>query len=134
MEVRKFSNVYAVGEKGLGGGHNHNFKTISEMELVRFDGVLTRAGLRGIIDSGMHRMWLNEDPDCDEFMARSMKFSRFLQIKRVIKLNNHLTTPSRGMDGHDPAAKCDLVFDVLVNNMNCITAEAALDQTIDETM
>jgi len=62
-----------------------------------------------------------------------MRYGRWKQVKRVVKLNNNLTSPKHGEEGYDPAHKFDMLDDVLVSNINSITEKADLDTCADET-
>ena len=62
-----------------------------------------------------------------------MNFSRFLQIKQLLKLNDNATSPKRGEAGYDPAYKYDYAFKVIIENCNAFTEKADLDLTGDET-
>ena len=61
-----------------------------------------------------------------------MTITRWLQIKRFIKLNNNQASPKRGKDGYDPASKYDLIYKTIVDNTNAITESACLDLAGDE--
>jgi len=55
-------------------------------------------------------------------------------IKHFFKLNNNLMeSKKKGDDGYDPCAKYDLIYKVLIHNMNYVTRRADLDATIDES-
>lgn len=58
--------------------------------------------------------------------------SRFKAIKRNRKLNCDAMDPSRGEAGHNPARKCDLIWDVIVHNANCFMLDACPDVTVDK--
>jgi len=62
-----------------------------------------------------------------------MTATRWLEIKRSIKLNNNLTAFQRGEEGYDPACKYDYIFDVVVHNTNALTLKACLDLCGDES-
>ena len=62
-----------------------------------------------------------------------MTHCHWLQIKRVIKLNNNTLSPKHGQPGYDPAYKFDMLYKTLVHNVNAITKTAALDLCGDET-
>ena len=57
----------------------------------------------------------------------------WLELKRVIKLNNNLTAKKQGEVGYNPAYKYDMIFDVLTSNVNALTLRAGLDLCGDET-
>ena len=50
----------------------------------------------------MYRMWV-VGSDYDKIIAGSINHSRWLQIKRTVKLNNNATSPNRGELGYKPA-------------------------------
>ena len=56
----------------------------------------------------MYRRWVDRS-DYDEFILESINHSRWLQIKRTVKLNNNANLPKRGETGYDPAYKFDLL-------------------------
>ena len=132
-ESVKFSNVYAMLELGLGTTYGHEFKVLDLPELVKFDGTVVRDGVRGGSGGALHRRWMRSSADYDPLVAGSLTYERWLQIKRTIKLCNNSTAPKRGDDGYDPAYKFDLIYDVLIANVNAITEFAELDQGGDET-
>jgi hypothetical protein len=130
-EVERFSNIYAFGI-GLGGSYGHTFKTITLDELVRYDGVVVRDGVRGGSNGALHRRWM-ECADHDDEIDQSMRHGRWLQIKRVVKLCNNDGVPKRGEEGYDPAYKYDMLWEALFANVNAITKHAELDLCGDET-
>ena len=99
-KVEEFTNsyTYSIGLRGL---YRHRFKPIELHELVNFDGVVVKDGVRGGSVGGMYRRWL-DGSDYDEVIAESINHSRWLQIKSTIKLNNNATSPKRGDPGYDP--------------------------------
>jgi hypothetical protein len=46
-QVSRFSNLYAIGELGLGNGLGHMYRNTDGPELLRFDGVVQRHGVLG---------------------------------------------------------------------------------------
>lgn len=128
----RFTNGYAVLEKGYCSGYGHKFEPTSPSELLNWDGSYLRHGARGGVGS-IHHRYLPSDPDYDPIIAKSMTFSRNLQLKATYKLNNNLACPVRGEEGYDPASKYDFIYDVLVSNINALTKTADLDQCLDET-
>ncbi|KAL3936788.1 MAG: hypothetical protein SGARI_002405 [Bacillariaceae sp.] len=66
-------------------------------------------------------------------IAEAFTKSRWLEIKRVIKLCNNLTAKKRGQDGYNPAYKYDFIYDVICHNVNALTLIAGLDLCGDET-
>jgi hypothetical protein len=130
-KVEGFTNSYAYSI-GLGGSYGHRFKSIDLHELVHFDGVVVRDGVRGGSNGALYRRWM-EGADNDELIAESIHHCRWLQIKRCIKLCNNETAPKRGEPAYNPAYKYDMLYNVLIENLNAITAEAELDLSGDET-
>ena len=130
-DVEVFSLMYAY-QIGLGGSYGHSFKTLSLDELVRFDGVLVQDGVRGGSQGGIHRRW-KDGADFDKYVKHSMTFTRWLQIKRVIKLCDNNTSPKRGEDGYDPTYKYNLIYKVLIANVNALTEKGEMDLCGDET-
>ena len=63
----------------------------------------------------------------------SQTFCRWLQFKQIKKLCNNDSAPKKGQEKYDPAYKYDYIFKCIVNNVNFLTKNAELDQTIDET-
>ena len=86
----------------MGGSYEHKFKPVELRELVRFDGVVVKDGVRGGSVGAMYWWWA-DGSDYDEVIADSINHSRWLQIKRTVKLNNNSTSPKRGEPGYDPA-------------------------------
>lgn len=130
-QVETFSNLYAI-QIGLGGSYGHKFKNVTLDELVRFDGVVVRDGVKGGSNGAIYRRWMN-GADYDSLTQGSITHTRWLQIKRVMKLNNNQTSPKRGEEGYNPAFKFDLIYDVLISNLNAVTKYAEADQCGDET-
>jgi hypothetical protein len=57
-QVKTFSNLYAI-HIGLGGSYGHKFKKIVLDELVHFDGVVIRDGVKGGSNGAIHRRWID---------------------------------------------------------------------------
>ncbi len=95
--VETFSNLYAI-RIGLGGSYGHRFKNIVLDELVRFDGVVICNGVKGGSNGAVHRRWM-DGADYDSLVHASIRHTRWLQIKRVMKLNNNQESPKRGEEG-----------------------------------
>jgi hypothetical protein len=125
-KVETFSNLYALQIK-LGGSYGHAFKNVLLDELVRFDGVVVRDGVKGGSNGAIYRRWM-DGADFDPLVAASITHTRWLQIKRVMQLNNNPTSPKRGEEGYNPAFKFDLIYDVMISNLNAVTKHADLDQ------
>ena len=131
--VRTCTNMYAVGQKGWGGGYGHEYKLTNEAEMVNWTGVSIRHGAREGNPGSYHTRWCKDDPNYDEMIARSMTSSRFQQVKSVFKLNDNVASPKRGMEGYDPASKYDHIYKTMCHNMNYVTDKADLDCGIDES-
>ncbi len=71
--------------------------------------------------------------DYDVLVQESITHTRWLQIKRVLKLNDNQASPKRGEEGYDPAFKFNMLYDVIISNLNTITKYAEADQCGDET-
>lgn len=131
--VSSCTNIYAMGEKGWGGGYSHHFEPVTATDMVRFMGVPVRHGARGGTPSTLHYRWCKSDEDFDNLIADAMTLSRWRQIKSVFKLSNNLVEPKRGQPGYDPCNKYDLIYKVMVHNMNYFTSQADLDFGVDES-
>ena len=132
-KVENFSNLYAFTELKLGSSYGHSFKNFSIPELIHFDGVVVRDGVKGGSNGAIYRRWIADGSDCDEFVMNSLTFTRWLQIKRAIKINDNSTAIKKGEEGYDPAYKYDFIWRVLFHNINAMTKNADLDQCGDET-
>ena len=62
-----------------------------------------------------------------------MTLTRWLQIKRVYKLNCNATSKKRNQNGYDPAYKYDMIYKTIIHNVNALTKYAELDYVGDET-
>ena len=74
-KVETFSNLYAI-QIGLGGSYGHKFKNIVLDELVRFDGVVIRDGVRGGSNGAVHRRWM-DGANYDVLVQESITSSGF---------------------------------------------------------
>jgi hypothetical protein len=131
-DVTNFTNIYGASEFGMAGTYGHKFKPVTLEEVVRFDGIVHRHGVRGG-GPGIHLRWDPTDSDYDDTVYNVMSHTRFLQIKRMYKLNNNFTAPKRNQPGYDPAYKYDMVYKTPINNVNWVTEKAGLDLCGDET-
>ena len=130
--VEIYSNLYAL-QIGLGGSYGHSFKMLTLDELVHFDGVVIRDGVRGGSSGAIHRRWMEGRADYNEQIDKVIRHCRWLQIKRVIKLCDNTKSGKRGDEGYDPAYKYDMLYDVVIKNVNALTKWAELDICGDET-
>jgi hypothetical protein len=127
------TNGYAIMEKGWGGGYGHEFKLVTEQDLIRWLAEPIRHGARDGSTSSIPWRWLSADANFDNAIANNMTYSRWRQIKSVFKLNNNITSPGRGKEGYDPASKYDLMYRTICHNMNHFTLWAELDAALDES-
>ena len=101
-KVEGFTNGYAFSELKLGTTYGHVFKSISIPELLHFDGVVVRDGVKGGSCGAIYRRWIPDGSDSCEKVIESINFSRWLEIKRCLKLNNNLIAKKKGEEGYDP--------------------------------
>jgi hypothetical protein len=73
------------------------------------------------------------DPRYDDVIANAMTLSRFLHLKRYVKLNNNSVEKPRTAPDFDPCNKYDMIFKVMCHNMNYCTLRADLDLAVDES-
>ena len=106
-DVLRFTNVYGYDSLVVGPSFGHTVREVSIPELVCFDGICMRNGVKTGGDPNIHRMWQPEGNFC-EHVYRSMTYSRFLQIKRIYKLCHNGEHPKKGEDGFDPAYKFNM--------------------------
>ena len=95
-EVESWSNAYAL-QLGLGGSYGHNFSNVMIQELVNFDAILVKDGVKGGSDGAIYRRWQNCE-DMDQAIIDAMTYCRFIQIKRTRKLCDNRVCPKRGED------------------------------------
>jgi hypothetical protein len=65
--------------------------------------------------------------------AKSMSYTRWLQIKQTYKLNLNTMSEKCGEPGYNPAYKYDYIYKRIINNTNLFTNEADLDLCGDKT-
>ena len=131
-KVEGWTQKYATGI-GLGGSYGHEFKQVLAQELVHFDAALIRDGVHGGSDGALYRRWQKSSTIYDPRIANSITHTRWLQIKRTLKLCDNDLAPKRGEAGYDPAYKYDYIFRTIVDNLNALTLRAELDLCGDET-
>ena len=127
-----FTHIYAA-EKGAGMGLGHKWVAPDIAEMVRWTAVPIRHGALDGKPGSLSCRWKQSDPRYDEIIAISMTYSRFIQLKRYMKLNNNSSEPKRGTNDYNPCSKYDMIFKVLVHNMNYVTKYADLDPSMDES-
>jgi hypothetical protein len=134
-DVACFSNSYATAELKLGSGYYHNFKNVQVPELVRWDGVVVQDGVRGGSDGAIVRRFnkTKYNTGYDKLISSAFTKTRWLEIKRVVKLCNNLTAPKKKEPNYDPCYKFDLIFKCIIHNTNALTKRTGLDGCGDET-
>ena len=86
-QVLQFSYYYAQVELGLGGTqYGHAFAPIAVEEFVHFIGILIIDGVHGGGSGANYYRWKNGKSYDDE-IYKTMTYTRWILIKRVIKLN-----------------------------------------------
>ena len=130
--LERWTAKYAA-DIGMYGSYTHDFKTITSVDLLHFDACLERSGVIGKLDGDLYHRWDPKDAAYDHNIANTITYTRFLQIKRAVKLNDNNKSPKRGEEGYDPAYKYDYAFKTICANTNAFTYEAGLDQCGDET-
>jgi hypothetical protein len=131
-KVESWTQKYATA-LGLGGSYGHEFKPILAQELLHFDAALIRDGVHGGSDGALYRRWQTSSTIFDPRIANSITHTRWLQIKRTIKLCDNDLAPKRGETGYDPAYKYDYIYRTIIDNLNALTERAELDLCGDET-
>jgi hypothetical protein len=135
-EVEWMSNVYAMGQLRMGMSYGHAYLPTNAAELLRWDGVVAMDGVKGGSDGAILRRFNKDDKNTAycPYIANAFTKTRWLQLKRVFKLNDNATEKKKkGEPGYDPAYKYNMIFDVIIANVNYITKYAALDLCGDET-
>ena len=129
----KWTNVYAANE--FGDGYGHKFVNTTPTELLQWDGVLVRDGVRGSSKGAILRRFdkRTDNSAYDKLIDAAFTKTRWLDLKRCVKLCDNGQVKKRGEEGYDPAYKYDYIFKVICHNVNAITAEASLDLCGDET-
>ena len=131
-KVEGWTQQYAL-DLDMFGSYGHDFKPIMSKELLHFDMVVVRDGLLGGMSGAIHRRWKKDDAAYDPEIAGAITHTRWIQSKRVYKLNNNHTVPKKGEPNYDPAYKYDYIYRCLTFNINAVTETADLDLCGDET-
>ena len=71
---------------------------------------------------------------CDKEISNTMNYSRYLQIKLVLKLNVNNKAIDRVELRYKPASKFDLILKAIVHKFHTITKYTLLDLKVDETI
>ena len=127
------TNIYAASN-GAGSGVGHDWKNVNVPELVRWTGIPIYNGALDGKAGSINSRWDRNDARFDPEVVASMTKTRFKEVKRNLKLNNNMMhTTDKDDAGYDPCAKYDMVYKVLVHNMNNVTRLADLDNALDES-
>ena len=118
---------------GLLGSYDHNFKVPTIAELVKFDGVVIRDGVRGGRNGLLYRIWQYNGSDFDDEISNSINLGHWLQIKLAINLCNNKDAPKCGDKKYVPSHKCYFIYKAIVHNVNAITKRSDLEQSGDKT-
>ena len=116
-----------------GIGIGHEWQPCSVKEMVKWTAIPIKHGAWEGRPGTLKYRWAQNDARCDSDIMNCMTEHRWLQIKRYFKLNCNYEEAKRGTEAYDPCAKFDYIFRCLIHNMNYCTANADLDQTIDES-
>jgi len=131
-QVAWYTHIYAA-EKGASLGFGHKWVPPDVADLVRWVGIPIRHGSLDGKPGTLSCRFKKTDPRYDECIANVMTLSRFLQLKRYMKLNNNSVEKPRTSPDYDPCNKYDMIFKVLCHNMNYCTLKADLDLAVDES-
>ena len=124
--MEKYTNTYAAG-LGLGGAYGHRWEPVTSQELLRWDAIIIRDAIFGGSQGAIYRRF---KPGCSKFdpaTTDAMTEQRFLQIKRVVKLNDNNVSPRKGQPGYDPTFKYELVARTLIANTNAVSKRAGVE-------
>ena len=130
--VTHLSNLYKHQQQ-FGNIYGHHISEAAVQEFLRWDGIIVRDGIRGGTNGALYRRWMTDTACYDKYVCDAMSYERWVQLKRIYKLNNNDTAKKRGEEGYNPASKYDLIYDVITSNVRALTKYADLDLTGDET-
>jgi hypothetical protein len=130
--VAMLTNLYA-SSMSTGIGIGHEWQPCSVKEMVKWTAIPIRHGAMEGGPGSLKYRWAQNDPRCDSDITDCMTEQRWLAIKRYFKLNCNYEEAKRGTEAYDPCSKYDYIFRCLIHNMNYCTANADMDQTIDES-
>jgi len=127
-QVAKFTDVYAVG-KAEHRLRNHAFCTSTAEEHINWDGVVTRK-----TNKNLANCWNKENENAyDPLIAGTMKYQRWLQMKRCVKLCPYCEEPENHEPAYDPTQEYRMLRDVMAFNLNLFIKKGGTDVTINET-
>ena len=113
--------------------YGHKYLAPTAAKYLKWDGVVFKSGSKGCIDGDMYRRWIPGDDYYDFEIANSMHHTRWIQMKRALKLNDNSTSPKRGQPDYNPCYKFDFPWEVLAANTIAFTQRGSLDLCVDET-
>lgn len=90
--VAECSNDYAVNDLQLGKGYGHPLKLVDIPELVKWDGSVIMDGVLGQSKGAMLQRFdcsRDDNTSYSPYIAESMTKTRWLEIKRLYKLNKN---------------------------------------------
>ena len=128
--LHMFSFSYHISNKIIdGNGHKLPLPTVNEF--MMFDGVMVRDKIHRRGEGAIYNCW--QDFACgDDLIKKATTATRRHTIKRIYNLCDNDISPKHREDKYDPAHKFDLIFKVVVDNINNITKHASLDICGDE--
>ena len=108
MNVAKFTNTYAFGMRECSEDYGHPFRPCLAEELVNWDGIVTR-NLNNYVGNNWRREYTNQ---YDPLIVNTMSLTRWLDLKRNMKLCDYPKEIPRDEVGYDPSGKYCLIWDV----------------------
>ena len=108
-KVETWTSKYAA-EIGMYGSYTHDFKPVNVVELLHWDSILLHSGVLGKLDGNLYKRWDEKDVLYCSKISECMNYTRWLQIKRVVKLCDNDAAPKRGKVDYNPAYKYDYGF------------------------
>jgi hypothetical protein len=126
-EVERFTAKYAAHLGMEGSYYGHSFIQPQIPELAQFNFVLIRDGVFGSSKGSIHLRWKEGDAMFNSVISSVMTYTRFLQIKHTLKLNDN------GAWSKDPCKTIDMIFKAIVHNTKAISKYVDSDQCVDET-
>ena len=130
-EEERFTNISKF-ESGKGSACGHKWKPTTAQELVHFHGIAVRDSVLGLTNGAIYRRWM-KGASFDQKIVKTMRLTRFSELKRSLKLCYNNSCLKRTQPGCDPACKFDLTWNVMIFNCNGIAERAEENQTTDET-
>jgi hypothetical protein len=117
--------MYTI-ESNYNSCYGHAFKKRQTEELLRFDCIVIRYGVKGGRKGAIYRHW-KDGADFCEYVTKAQNHTRLLQIKHTNNINLNSTTAKRGQEGYDPDYKYDYIYDTVIKNVSYFTEYADQD-------